>query len=210
MSKVEPIWKTKGFASEYEYLTHQAKEEGFRSLVHKNIELLAIQQGFESEADRRKSAAEKAGFESYTEYQEHWAKMKGFESFIQYQEHQIKRRGFKSKYEYYDFLARRVGKGSYTERYAQLRLERIARLKGFESHKAYQEHLSDIEKSIRLKKEDINKKTACEFLQEKIVENVDPQSLFAKGNIDFLRKITACPQLKPSRKIPMKEKKGDK
>ena len=208
MPKVEPIWKTKGFASEYDYLTHQAKEEGFRSLEHKYKELLAIQQGFESEADRRKSAAEKAGFESYTEYQENWARKKGFKSFIQYQEHQIKKRGFKSKYEYLDFLARRGGQGSYTEHYMQSRLERIARLKGFGSHKEYQEHLANIEESIRLKKEYISKKKACEFLQEKIAENVDPRSLFAKSNIDFLRKITECPQLKLPRKVPLKEKKG--
>ncbi len=210
MLKEEPIWKTKGFKSEYDYLTHLAKEEGYKSLEHKYTEFLAKQKGFESEAERRKSAIEKSGFSSFAEYQDHLAQKKGFKSYVKYQEHRVKKRGFKSLYDYYEWLARRAGYESYSDYYTQMRLERNARQKGFESHQAYQEHLNKIEKSIRLTREDISKKKVCEFLQEKIAENVDPRSLFAKGNIDFLIKITECPQLKLPQKISLKKKKKGK
>lgn len=50
MMKVEPIWKTKGFGSEYDYMTHLAKEKGYRSLEQEYKELWAKQRGFESSA----------------------------------------------------------------------------------------------------------------------------------------------------------------
>lgn len=85
MSKDEPIWKTKGFVSEYDYLTHQAKGEGYKSLEHKYTEFLARQKGLESDADIRKSAS----FEG--EYRDYLAQKKGFKSFVEYHTDRIKK-----------------------------------------------------------------------------------------------------------------------
>lgn len=209
-----PLWKELGFNSEYDFLDHKAKEEGYRSLAHKYTEQYAKQKGFTSAAELRKSIIEKAGFSSHSEYQDYCAKNMGFKSCVDYRRDRARKRGFKSLHDYYEWLAKKAGYESFSAYNAQLRLERNARQKGFKSHKEYLEHISMIEESIRLTKEDSQKKTACEFLKEKIAKNVDPNSLFAKGNIEFLRKITECPQLELpvplEGKIPPKFKKMKK
>ena len=52
-------------------------------------------------------------------------------------------------------------------------------------------------------KKEKKQKESCEFLQTKVSENVDTESLFAKEHVDFLRKITGCV-------IPLKKKKEKK
>ena len=198
MPKPEPIWKIKGFESEYDYLTYQAKEEGFRSLEHKYTELFAKQKGYESNLERRRALIENAGFESFYEYRDYLAKRKGFKSDYEYREHLMKSKGFTSRVQYHDYIAKRRGFSSGADYFRHLRREHKAKLKGFESHAEYEEHLVEIEESIKSQRKDVEKKDACKFLQDKIAENVNPQSLFAKGNVDFLRKITGC-------KIPIKE-----
>ncbi len=146
---------------------------------------------------------ESSGFISATDYQDYLARKKGFGSYLDYQKQQIKERGFKSTTDYYDYLAKKRGIKSYSDYYTQMRLKNLAKLKGFESYEEYQEHLAQIEKSIRSTKEYIQKKSACKFLQEKIDENVDPQSIFREENKAFLRNITGC-------KIPIKEKEKKK
>lgn len=68
--------------------------------------------------------------------------------------------------------------------------EYLIKQRGFKSYHKYREYM------FKQKA----KKDACEFLQIKVSENVDPDSLFAKEHIDFLRKITGC-------EIPLKKKK---
>ena len=180
MPKPEPIWKTKGFESEYDYLSHLSKEKGFKSLEHEYTELWAIQRGFESAADRIKFLRESSGFSSTTDYQDYLARKKGFKSFVEYQQQQIKERGFKSTTDYQDYLAKKRGFKSYSDYYTQMRLKNLAKLKGFESYEEYQEHLVQIEKSIRAKKEEVLNRSACRFLTEKVSENVRPTKFVRK------------------------------
>ncbi len=206
MSKEEPIWKIQGFKSEYEYLTHLAKEEGFRSLEHKYGEMLAKQKGFESEAEIKREALERMGFKSYADYQDYLARKRGFKNYYDYRKHQLEKKGFVSHKEYYEHVAKLKGYSSYTDYYKYLRLRHLAIRKGFPTYDKYQEHLAKIDESIKLKKEEIKKKEVCKFLEERIVENVDPESLFAKGNIDFLKKIITLDK-DLSCNIPLEKKK---
>ncbi len=95
-----------------------------------------------------------------------------------------KKQGFKSYHEYREHLAKQKGFKSLREYQ-----EHLARQKGFKSISEYKEHLKQ--------------KEACKFLQKKVNENLDPDSLFAKANVEFLRNITGC-------EIPLEKKKKEK
>lgn len=187
-----PVWKELGFESEYEYLSHLAKEEGFKSLEHKYQELYAQQKGFKSEKERRLSLVERAGFSSETEYQDYLARQRGFKNKSEYQKYRMKMRGFNTPYEYYDYLAKKKGFGSWAEFQRGKYQQRAVRRKGFESKEERQMRMQQIEKSVKENIESLEKQTVCQFLQEKIDKNVDPESLFAKSNIGSLRRITGC------------------
>ncbi len=139
------------------------------------LEPIWKRKGFKSKAEYEDNLTkEKKGI--YLTYDEYLAEQKGFKSLDDYLEHTAKQKGFASRADYEERIAKHKGFNSYSEY-----LEHLAKEKGFKSYSEYQEYLAS--------------HRSCEFLQEKIKENIknmDPDSITSKMTVENLRNFTGC------------------